>query len=156
VLGADENTSAQIAATTVGTGESKKETEMEFADWVAAQGFTLSELTEKQSTGLKTLYEQTKAPPAPPVTATPLASPPPTPQPDPVVDMRGRLAAEHRRIDFIVRACGEEYGEIKCKAISEGWDETRTELEILRASRPKGPAPHTGNDGIRSAQAIEA
>src|SRR5262249_49022296 len=44
----------------------------------------------------------------------------------------------------------------KCKAISEGWDETRTELEILRASRPKGPAPHTGNDGIRSAQAIEA
>src|SRR5262249_60553859 len=66
------------------------------------------------------------------------------------------LAAENRRIDSTARACGETYGEIKCRAISEGWDEPRTELEILRASRPKAPAPHTANDGVRSAQAIEA
>ena len=47
------------------------------------------------------------------------------------------------RIASIRKAAG-AHAEIAAKAVSEGWDETRTELEVLRASRPTGPAIHTG------------
>ena len=37
------------------------------------------------------------------------------------------------------------------KAIREGWDATRCELEILRASRPKAPAALSPNNGVNAA-----
>lgn len=169
VLGADENTTAQIAAK---AREQKQEREMEFAEWVQARGFTASELTEQQTTGLRALYEQSQQTPAVPVVATPPATPAPTstapvtaPAPaardttpaDPVADLRARLAAEQRRVDYIVKTCsGEQYGEIKAKAIAEGWDEMRVELEMLRVCRPKAPAPHAGGEDREMFQAIEA
>jgi len=43
------------------------------------------------------------------------------------------------RIANITTICGGRFDEIRAKAIDEGWDEIQTELEVLRASRPKAP-----------------
>lgn len=61
---------------------------------------------------------------------------------DPVADMRAAAAAESQRIADIRATCKGEHASIEAKAISEGWDITKTELEVLRASRPKAPAGH--------------
>ncbi len=46
---------------------------------------------------------------------------------------------EANRIVNITTICGGRFDEIRAKAIDEGWDEIQTELEVLRASRPKAP-----------------
>jgi hypothetical protein len=61
---------------------------------------------------------------------------------DPVADMRAKAAAEKERIAAIETVCGDGHALIAAKAIKEGWDTTRTELEIMRADRPKAPAGH--------------
>ncbi len=61
---------------------------------------------------------------------------------DPVVDMRQRIAAETKRIQDIRTVCNGKYADIEAKAIEEGWEVTKCELEVLRASRPKAPAGH--------------
>lgn len=63
--------------------------------------------------------------------------------PDPVSEMRSKIAAETRRIQSIQAVCDGKHPDIQCRAIEEGWDVTRCELEVLRASRPKAPAVHT-------------
>jgi hypothetical protein len=72
--------------------------------------------------------------------------------PDPVRDLRAQMAAETDRIAAIRRLCAGAHVTIESQAIREGWDATRTELEVLRASRPKapaGPAIHAnGQTGI--------
>ncbi len=59
---------------------------------------------------------------------------------DAVVQMRRRLASETRRVEAIRRLCGGRHPDVEAKAIEDGWDETKTELHVLRASRPKVPA----------------
>lgn len=54
-------------------------------------------------------------------------------------DIRVEAATETERITAIRRACNGEHGEIKARAIREGWTEQQTELAVLRASRPRGP-----------------
>jgi hypothetical protein len=61
---------------------------------------------------------------------------------DPVADMRAKAAAEKDRIAAIEKVCGDGHADIAARAIKEGWDTTKTELEVLRASRPKAPAAH--------------
>jgi hypothetical protein len=51
-------------------------------------------------------------------------------------------AAETNRVADIRRICGKRHSDIEARAISENWDATRTELEVLRADRPKVPAAH--------------
>ncbi|MBI1338074.1 MAG: hypothetical protein GC164_14095 [Phycisphaera sp.] len=46
-------------------------------------------------------------------------------------------AAETQRVAAIAEICGQRYPQIQARAVAEGWDSTRTELEVLRASRPK-------------------
>ena len=65
---------------------------------------------------------------------------------DPVADMRARAAAEQERIAAVRKVCGDKHAEIAAKAIAEGWDVTKTELEVLRADRPKPPAAHVRDD----------
>ena len=67
---------------------------------------------------------------------------------DPVADMRARAAAEQLRIAAVRKVCGDKHCEIAAKAISEGWDVTRTELEVLRADRPKAPAAHVPDNSM--------
>jgi hypothetical protein len=59
---------------------------------------------------------------------------------DPVTRLRQQMAAETRRIEAIRRICAGKHPDIEAKAIEEGWDEHRTELHVLRASRPQVPA----------------
>jgi hypothetical protein len=49
--------------------------------------------------------------------------------------IRAEALAESNRINGIRRACGGRHGNIEAKAIAEGWDAQRAELEVLRASR---------------------
>jgi hypothetical protein len=49
--------------------------------------------------------------------------------------IRADALAESQRINGIRKACGARYGDIEAKAIAEGWDAQRAELEVLRASR---------------------
>ena len=61
---------------------------------------------------------------------------------DPVVEMRKKAVDETRRINAIRNICDGRHADIEAKAIEEGWDATRCELEVLRACRPKAPAVH--------------
>ena len=51
---------------------------------------------------------------------------------------------EASRVANITAMCGQKYPEIRAKAIEEGWNETRCELEVLRASRPRVPTVLSG------------
>ncbi len=64
---------------------------------------------------------------------------------DPVIDMRKRMAEETRRVEAIRRLCGGKHADIEAKAIEEGWDASRTELQVLRAARPQVPAVQTAS-----------
>jgi predicted phage tail protein len=90
---------------------------------------------------------------------------PPTPlhsgsaSPDPVRELRAQMAAETDRIAAIRRLCAGSHAGIEAQAIREGWDATRTELEVLRASRPKaptGPEIHTNGQAGITQKVLEA
>jgi phage head maturation protease len=57
--------------------------------------------------------------------------------------IREQAAAETERITAIRNVCAGRFGDIEARAIREGWDRQRAELEVLRASRPRGPFIHT-------------
>lgn len=148
VLGADDNTSAQIAAN---AANGKENEDMDFEQWLEAQGFDASALSEKQSGSLRALHEAAdRSDGADTVTATagPAVS-------DAVASLRAELAVEAERVNAIRKICVGR-GEIEAQAIKDGWDVTRTELEVLRASRPQGPAIHSDDGSGRSAHNIEA
>jgi len=70
---------------------------------------------------------------------------------DPVADMRAKAAAEEERIAAVRKVCGSDHADISAKALQEGWDVTRTELEVLRADRPKAPAAHVVDQTVNGA-----
>ncbi len=72
-----------------------------------------------------------------------------------VEDIRAQALTETSRIAAVRRLCAGQHHEIEAKAIREGWDATRTELEILRANRPKAPAIHLPDQSV-STQVLEA
>ncbi len=72
-----------------------------------------------------------------------------------VADMRVQAAAEQERIAAVRKACGDKHPDIAAQAIRDGWDGTRTELEVLRAERPKAPAAHIP-DTTLSGRVLEA
>lgn len=75
-----------------------------------------------------------------------------------VADIRAAAAAEARHIATIRKLCTGQHAEIEAQAITEGWDPTRTELALLRASRPQGPylVRGTAHDRFGPAQLLEA
>jgi len=74
---------------------------------------------------------------------------------NPVDVIRAQAAAEVERIAQVRRLCGGRHPEIEARAIREGWDATRCELEVLRASRPRTPAIHVSDNTI-NARVLEA
>ncbi|HOF17672.1 MAG TPA: hypothetical protein PK082_02090, partial [Phycisphaerae bacterium] len=70
---------------------------------------------------------------------------------DAVAEMRAKAAAEQRRINAIRKVCGDKHPDICARAIDEGWDLTRTELEVLRADRPPAPAVHVPDNSMTGA-----
>lgn len=88
-------------------------------------------------------------PPAP-------AAPAPAPTSAPLVDeLRAQAAAETERI-AAVRELAQAHPKIVSQAIRDGWTRERTELEVLRASRPQAPAAHVRHDEGLNATVLEA
>lgn len=132
-LGADDETFAHVAAG-AGAPQNLEVTTVEFEAWAQENGFAIDALDENNLASLRAVYER----------RLPSSVPPPTvdgdPAPNPAVVMRSHAAAEARRIAAVRRICAGEHPELEVQAIEEGWDETKTELAVLRASRPKAPA----------------
>ncbi len=78
-----------------------------------------------------------------------------TPTPNPAADIRAQAVAETRRIAAIRTICAGKHADIEAKAIAEGWTRDKTELEVLRASRPKAPAMHV-NERAVTGRVLEA
>ena len=92
------------------------------------------------------------ADPGAPATVQASATPSPAPVqaaavPDPVAQMRAAAAAETERI-AAVRGLAAGHPSLEAKAIKDGWDASRTELEVLRANRPQAPAVHVRDDAM--------
>ncbi len=62
---------------------------------------------------------------------------------DSVAQMRRQMAAETRRVESVRKVCAGKHPDIEAQAIEDGWDESKTELHVLRASRPQVPAVST-------------
>jgi len=58
---------------------------------------------------------------------------------DPITKMRETAALEAKRLQKIHLLCKDDKTGIEAKAITEGWDENKTELELMRANRPAAP-----------------
>lgn len=148
--GADASTTVSIAA-----AAANNEGAMEFQAWVESLGFVYADLTTEQLAALQVAYDEvkddetatapTEEPPAEPVAASA----------DPVASIRAAAAAEATRIGMIQAACGEKHAAIAAKAIAEGWDKNKVELEVIRASRPSLPAIHARENTVNS-KIIEA
>lgn len=123
---------------------------MKFDDWISAKGFDGASLSDTQRTTLEAAFTAEQEPPESPASFTATAD-------DPVAELRTKTAAEMTRIAAIRKAAG-QHADIAAKAVSEGWDENRTELEVLRASRATAPAIHTGGglNHVNAGIALEA
>jgi len=121
-LGADGGTSASIAA--------GKENGVMDDNQAPVEG---AETDAGTDAGSSAATPTTPTAPTSPATPTPGAS---------AEDVRAQALAETERIGAIRRVCAGRHLDIEAKAIREGWDAPRCELEVLRASRPKAPAIH--------------
>jgi len=153
--GADTNTSAKVAARRRqdygGQANSKEPNSMDGNDTNTTQDKAAQDTPEKgtqvpDNTAPEDAPQEPeeKAPTSSDSQPEPSGSTPDTlnafADDDPVAQMRQQMAAETRRVEAIRKLCAGKHPDIEAKAIEEGWDETRTELHILRASRPKVPA----------------
>jgi hypothetical protein len=139
--GADDNTRVVVSA---------KKTEnsitgvcaMTFSEWMATKNIDESSLSEDQLTVLKIVFEcetdlkddeSSDAPVDEGSEVVPELS-------DSASAVRASALAEKKRINAIHNICnyghGREFPEIEAAAIEEGWGLQKTELEVLRASRP--------------------
>jgi len=165
--GADDTTVASIAAT---AGESV----MTFEQWLATLGVDVATINGAQKAEYQKAYDAvSKA--ASPVAAAAPAQPATPAAPTPVAasvaidlkaaavttavtDYRRQMAAEADRVAKVTKLT-EGHAEIRAKAIGEGWDETKVQLEVLRASRSSGPsvfvpsAPESGPMVLQAALA---
>ncbi len=151
-LGADDNTSAKVAAQQLLEGSDPM-----FEAWLKANGFDEKTLTDAGRKVLKAQFDAEFAgkggdnsngnvavPPAVKAAGTDGAS---LGIDDEIKAGRQRRAAEARRVGAI-QALAEKYpragAEIFAKAIEEDWTAEKCELEAMRADRPHAPAVHTG------------
>jgi hypothetical protein len=153
-LGADDNTTASIAA----IPSPQEQSLMEFSQWLTASGFDEASLSQPQLALLRAAYDsETETPEQEEEAAkpAPLAA---------TIDtaaiqkqVREIQAAEADRTGSIKLVCakygissaridGKELVSLEAHAIRGGWSEEKTELEALRASRPKAPAIHVAED----------
>ncbi|MFW5751598.1 MAG: hypothetical protein ACOCZK_08140 [Planctomycetota bacterium] len=147
-LGADDDTEARLVAHHTHQSATMEIDHMDFEQWVAAQGFTLADLSDAQAEAMRTLHANLNAGGAG-------SEADDDDGPDPVLDLRAQLAAETTRVNAIREVCAGRHGEIEAKAIQDGWDRTKTELEVLRAERPTINA-NTGGTGPLDAKVLEA
>lgn len=174
VLGADGNTSAQIAARDASNGD----LDMDFEAYVKSLGLEMGDLTAEAKTALKAQWEATqRTPPAnpatPPVNADDNGVPVDVISDDDRLAARRRLDADEDQRQADIRAIASRYesgisGDLtingqempllqaRALAIREGLDSRDFELACLRASRsqPSGPAIHSVDNGSWDNQAV--
>ena len=155
-VGADETAAAEVAA----SANSDKEVNlMSFEKWLEAKGFDAATLTGEQRQALQAAYDAEQG-----QRAEAVDRPSSDAKPDGAVEdvvaaaqaqARAAAKAETERVAAIRQVCGGKYAEIEAKAIDAGWSAERTELEVLRASRPKSPAIHA-SDPAQGNHVLEA
>lgn len=170
-LGADDQTVARMAAGSPGSSNQIEVQSMEFEQWVAAQGFDVNALTEQQSASLRALFtaqagdgttetEEPEATDDAPVTAsspsTTVTNPTPQPPLDPIDEMRKRWTLERKRIAAIAKLYAGRFPELEARAVEEGWDMPRAELEQLRAERAEVQPVYSEDGSGRKAASLEA
>ncbi len=147
-LGADDDTSARIAANKAAERTPMKE----FAEWLKAKGFVLADLNDQSKAFMQAQYDaekkaaEKKDDPEDTLKASAgddkldpekLAA-------DVIKATRAAASTEQKRIADIGKICI-GHPDINAKAIAEGWDVQKAELEVLRAARPTGgPYINTG------------
>lgn len=89
------------------------------------------------------------------VTPPPAMSPADGTAANPVQEIRAQAVAEVERIAAIRQICAGKNAALEARAIREGWDAQRTELEVLRSARPAAPAVHVPDNTV-SDQVLEA
>jgi len=131
-IGADNSTSATIAAQARGT-----------------QGPNMTTETPTPPAPPAPVTAAAPTPAAPPAAPAPRAGPPETP--DAVIEAARQEQARRDRITTMVKAAIATPGadltqlqQLAKSAFNEGWSEQTTELAILRAGRPAAPAIHKG------------
>ncbi|HOX08379.1 MAG TPA: hypothetical protein PK280_18435, partial [Planctomycetota bacterium] len=176
-LGADEDASATVAARSDASLALDTEVEdMDFEQWLSGKDFELAKLSDAQTANLKAMWQAegkaavaAGADPAAGAAAEPAAAGAAVAVADPseggaagapdgadaIAGLRAEYSGELKRIESIRKLCGQDHAEVAARAIAEGWDVVKTELEVLRASRPKAPAVVTGAS-VPSAKVLEA
>lgn len=140
--GADSSTSARIAA------NSKEQSSMTPVSQVTpgTQGnhATTTAVTDPKPAAPPTTPPASPAAIAARATQDVSDAPRPDDQNAPMMQMRKQMAEETRRIQAIRSTCEGKHPDIEAQAIEEGWDVTKTELHVLRASRPQVPVAIQG------------
>ncbi len=158
-LGADGNTSAAITAHT--TQSTSGVIPMQNAP-ASPEPMTAATAVPATTTAPASASVAAPATPAVQTAAVPASQPEPSAaRPAPtiqaastnpsVADLRAAAVQETERIAAVRKICANSHPTIEAKAIGEGWDATRTELEVLRASRPAAPAIHLRNQDVTQA-----
>lgn len=179
VLGADNNTSAKLAAIATRNNNPERSKDMDFAAFVRSLGLdpTTIEAGSEQEQNLKAAWKAQQEPNDPP--ATPPATPPiqagNTGNDIEAADRerRQRIAQEETRVDAIratatrfdgnvpeqIEVDGKKYTlpQLKAHAINEGWNADQFELTLLRVERPasSGPAIHASDNNVEG-EALQA
>ena len=120
--------------------------EISFVD-LGADGRTSASIAARQNKELSVMADD-------PTTSNPTPSPIIATEQTPE-QIRAAALAETARIAAVRKVCGGKHSEIEAQAIRDNWDATRTELEVLRASRPKAPAIHAPDNSVTS-EVLEA
>ena len=166
-VGADARTSARISA----QAQTQECLTMEFAKWLEAKGFDIDALEDEQKTSLKAMYDAELAASAAgggdgdngngdagdgngDGGNAGEGAGDDGGEPSPAEDMRIEAAAEAKRIGDINRIC-HAHPEIQVKALADGWDATKAELEVMRAARPAAPNVATPTQ-LRTPEVFEA
>ena len=168
-LGADDTSSANMAAALAAargsenTNSQKGTNAMNFEKWLQARGKVLADLTDTERATLRAQYDaeakpKQKADDGAAGTVAAAARPAASDnghaqaaadniaaaQTAASIEAMRKHAADEIRRQARVREIAASYPDISAKAVEEAWTDERTELEVLRAGRPTGPAIHSG------------
>ncbi len=136
-LGADSKTKVSVAAS-ADIHQGARKMEEKFRQWLTANGWdNPDDLSESQVKTLQAAYAKEQLPEKEAKKTAEIKA-------GDVDAFLEEQAAQTERIGKIRATCAGQHHEIEAQAIRENWSVERTELEVLRRSRPTGPAIHDG------------
>lgn len=171
-IAADPNTRIKVAA----TAAASEEHQMNFSAWLKSKGHVEANLSADQLQTLRAEYDagvaagtiKAEAAPGPnPTLATPPGAPAaqpanPAPSAEPAsiqatLEANRRTLAEEARRVAKIQELAKGHPTIQATAIEQGWTSERTELEVLKASRPTAaPGGIVRAGGVVTSLVLEA